>query len=218
MKITLKYLQAQSACNEGVEFVQENGFIGMEAKDFILKLIEHKKLDWANWLSVRVLNKLDKVRYAVYAAEQVIDIYEKKYTNDDRPRKAIEAAKNYIENPSRENAADAADSAADAAAAAAASAADAADAASASDSAFAAACAADAAYYADSIASACAFAAATDAYARASIAASASASAAAFAADAAASAATSGYYADSTVARTDRNILEKIIKYSLTLI
>ena len=203
MKITLKYLQAQSACNEGVEFVQENGFIGMEAKDFILKLIEHKKLDWANWLSVRVLNKLDKVRYAVYAAEQVIDIYEKKYTNDDRPRKAIEAAKNYIENPSRENAADAADSAADAASAAAASAADAADAASASDSAFAAdaaACAADAAYYADSIASACAFACAADAYTFA------------FAA------ATSGYYADSTVARTDRNILEKIIKYSLTLI
>ena len=192
MKITLKYLQAQSACNEGVEFVQENGFIGMEAKDFILKLIEHKKLDWANWLSVRVLNKLDKVRYAVYAAEQVIDIYEKKYTNDDRPRKAIEAAKNYIENPSRENAADAADSAAAAAAAAAASAADAAA---------SAACAADAAYYADSIAASCAFAAcAADAYAFA------------FAA------ATSGYYADSTVARTDRNILEKIIKYSLTLI
>ena len=210
MKITLKYLQAQSACNEGVEFVQENGFIGMEAKDFILKLIEHKKLDWANWLSVRVLNKLDKVRYAVYAAEQVIDIYEKKYTNDDRPRKAIEAAKNYIENPSRENAYTAAHAsiasanAADAAAAsAAASAADAADAASASDSAFAAdaaACAADAAYYADSIASACAFACAADAYTFA------------FAA------ATSGYYADSTVARTDRNILEKIIKYSLTLI
>ena len=198
MKITLKYLQAQSACNEGVEFVQENGFIGMEAKDFILKLIEHKKLDWANWLSVRVLNKLDKVRYAVYAAEQVIDIYEKKYTNDDRPRKAIEAAKNYIENPSRENAytaAHASIASANAADAAAASAA-----ASAADAAASAACAADAAYYADSIASACAFACAADAYTFA------------FAA------ATSGYYADSTVARTDRNILEKIIKYSLTLI
>ena len=198
MKITLKYLQAQSACNEGVEFVQENGFIGMEAKDFILKLIEHKKLDWANWLSVRVLNKLDKVRYAVYAAEQVIDIYEKKYTNDDRPRKAIEAAKNYIENPSRENAytaAHASIASANAADAAAASAA-----ASAADAAASAACAADAAYYADSIASGCAFACAADAYTFA------------FAA------ATSGYYADSTVARTDRNILEKIIKYSLTLI
>jgi len=32
----------------------------------------------------------------VYAAEQVIDIYEKKYPNDKRPRNAIEAAKKCI--------------------------------------------------------------------------------------------------------------------------
>ena len=105
MKITLEFLKKNNACTYGIEFVQENGFIGMEAKDFILKLIDHKKLNWANWLIALVLNKLDKVRYAVYAAEAVIDIYEKKYPNDDRPRKAIEAAKVYIANPSEENAA-----------------------------------------------------------------------------------------------------------------
>ena len=43
------------------------------------------------------------VSYAVYAAEQVIDIYEKKCPNDKRPRKAIEAAKACIKNPSAKN-------------------------------------------------------------------------------------------------------------------
>ena len=45
----------------------------------------------------------DYVKYAVYAAEQVIDIYEKQYPNDKRPRNAIKAAKRCIKNPSEGN-------------------------------------------------------------------------------------------------------------------
>jgi len=37
--------------------------------------------------------KEDSVKLAIFAAEQVIEIYEKKYPNDKRPREAIEAAK-----------------------------------------------------------------------------------------------------------------------------
>jgi len=70
----------------------------------ILKwLIKIKKYDWANWFIVRVMEYKDYVSYAVFAAEQVIDVYEKKYPNDKRPRQAIEAAKKCIENPSEEN-------------------------------------------------------------------------------------------------------------------
>ena len=36
--------------------------------------------------------------YAIYAAEQVIDIYEKKYPDDKRPRNAIEAARVVLKN------------------------------------------------------------------------------------------------------------------------
>ena len=43
--------------------------------------------------------KRDSVELAIFAAEQVIEIYEKKYPKDDRPRKAIEAAKNWLKNP-----------------------------------------------------------------------------------------------------------------------
>jgi hypothetical protein len=89
-------------------------------------------------------------KYAIFAAKQVIQIYEKKYPRDSRPRQAIEAAEKYLNEPTEDNknAAYAAAAAADATAYAAAAAADAAaDAAgAAADSAYAAASSAHAAY------------------------------------------------------------------------
>lgn len=43
--------------------------------------------------------KTDSVKLAIFAAEQVIEVYEKEYPRDDRPRKAIEAAKAYLKYP-----------------------------------------------------------------------------------------------------------------------
>ncbi len=45
---------------------------------------------------------LDKVRFGVYCAELVIDIYEK-HNSSKAPRRAIEAAKKWIESPTEEN-------------------------------------------------------------------------------------------------------------------
>ena len=47
--------------------------------------------------------KADSVSLAIYAAELVLDIYEKKYPDDKRPRKAIEAAKKVLKNDNEEN-------------------------------------------------------------------------------------------------------------------
>ncbi len=44
--------------------------------------------------------KNDSVALAIYAAELVIDVFESARPGDDRPRKAIEAAKAYLGNPS----------------------------------------------------------------------------------------------------------------------
>ena len=63
--------------------------------------------------------KIDSVEMAIYAAELVIDHYEKEYPNDKRPRQAIEAAKAYLANPTNANAYAAANAAANAANAAA---------------------------------------------------------------------------------------------------
>ena len=115
MKLTLEWLKEKGACSEGVKW-----FMGQkesEDKSVLESLISSDHLNWANWFIVRLMGKLNQVRYAVYAAEQVISMFEKKYPNDKRPRKAIEAAKAWIKNPTEKNrvvAASAADAAADA--------------------------------------------------------------------------------------------------------
>ena len=147
MKITKKFLKEKNACRSGYEWWVSN-CEGLSNQDQIKKLAEHRN-DWANWLLVRVLPYKQRVMYAVFAAEQVIDIYEKKYPDNKKPRLAIEAAKKCIEDPSVKNK----KSAAYSADAAAYSAADAADAAADADSA-AYAAAAYAAAYADSAAAA----------------------------------------------------------------
>ena len=147
-QITEKWLKDKNACSSGLNWFNEqrgeNPLNYSITGDLLVKLLIKKdKLQWANWLIVRIMAYKQYVSYAVYSAEQVIGIYEKKYPKDKRPRLAIEAAKKCIENPSEENkrAAYAYAAAADADAYAAAYAAAAA-------AAYAAAYAAAAAYYA----------------------------------------------------------------------
>jgi hypothetical protein len=206
--ITLEYLKSVDACIDGVRWWKS-----LETTD-LDKIIEASLssndstvLGYGNWLLCQVFTPEQRIQYAIYAAVQVLSIFEDTYPDDPRPRKAVEAAQAYLDKPSVEtayaarSAADAARSAADAAYAAACAAADAAaDAAdAAADAAYAAACAAadaarSAAYAADAAADA------ADAVARAA------ADAAAYAAaDAAANAAWLDTY-------------KKIVRYGLTLL
>jgi len=168
VKLTNGWLEKKRACRSGMEW-----FNNQEETDSVKvsrALLKEKKYRDCNWLVVRVMNKKQEVQYAVFSAELVINIFEKKYPDDKRPRKAIEAAKNYISNPCRKTRA---------AAAAATTAAY--DAAYADDAAYAAATAAAYAAAADD-------AAAYAAYAAAAYAADAAAAAAYDADDAAADA------------------------------
>jgi hypothetical protein len=120
--------------------------------------------DWSRWLFTRLMNRKQCLEIAIFSAEQVLDVYERKYPNDPRPRNAIDAARKVLKNDTEENrnAAYAAASAAYVAYAAAYAAADAANAARYAAYAANAVDAAFAAYYA---ASAAANAAAHAAYA-----------------------------------------------------
>ena len=145
MKITKELLKQHDACTEGYEYVVRNNYIGIEYDQFISRLMtEAKRFDWANWLIIRLMSRQQKIQYAVFAAELVLHIYEDTYPRDNRPRKAIEAAKAYLEEPSAQSKAIAAaaaayDDAAAACAAYAAAAINAIDAAAAYDAAAAAA-------------------------------------------------------------------------------
>jgi len=47
--------------------------------------------------------KADSVALSIFAAEMVLGNFEKVYPDDDRPRKAIEAARNYLDSPTEKN-------------------------------------------------------------------------------------------------------------------
>ena len=156
MRVTKNWLVKHNACSDGMSFVTEHKLIGTDECYFIRQLVKLDKHDWALWLLVRRLDRKDRIRFAVYCAKDVSPIYEAEYPNDDRPRKAIEAAETCMKSNTKKNrdaaraadaarvaswAADAAWAAADAAARAAASAA------------WAAARAADAAWVAADVAS-----------------------------------------------------------------
>jgi hypothetical protein len=50
-----------------------------------------------------VLGEISTKKYAVFAARQVLDLFEKEYPGDNRPRAAIEAAEKYIAEPTEAN-------------------------------------------------------------------------------------------------------------------
>ena len=216
-KITKGFLKDKRACKDGYEWWIKN-CEGLDNVSQIQKLADHR-FDWANWLIVRIMTYKQYVSYAVYAAEQVIDIYEKKCSNDDRPRKAIEAAKKCIKAPTKKNKATA-DAAATAAYAADVATADAAaDAAIYATAIYAADAAATAAYaiYAATTAAAAAAAAADAAaaiYTTAIYAATTAAAAAAYATDAAAAT----YATDAAAVTARRKLQKKIIEYGISLI
>jgi hypothetical protein len=151
-KITDDWIIKNNPCREAVDDWWDKK--EREPIKILKLLIKDEKYHWANWFIARVMEYKDYVSCAVFAAESVINIYEKKYPDDKRPREAIDAAKKCIKYPSKKNnavayAADAADAAYAAYAAyAAAHAADAVDAADVADAADAAAHAADAAAHA----------------------------------------------------------------------
>jgi hypothetical protein len=178
-------------------------------------------------LITRGLTRENSVKLAIFSAKQVIDIFEEKYPDDARPRKAIEAAEEWLKNPDTGAAAHAASAAAYTAytaaytaAHAAAHAASAADSAAADAAAHAAYTAADAAAHAASAAaSAAAYAAAHAAYTAADAAAHAAYTAAS--ADAAADAASAAAYAHAAAAAAyaaaDAECKIKIVKYGVKL-
>lgn len=91
MKLTKAWLKKWGACSEGVGWFGESGLT--ESSEVMEGLLKDKRLEWANWLIARLLDRKGRIRYAVFAAEQVLDLFEKKYPEEKRPRQAIEAAK-----------------------------------------------------------------------------------------------------------------------------
>src|SRR3990167_3051863 len=109
-QISTAWLEEKNACPNAVKEFSEQS--ETDAVKIIRKMTDRRyRLDWANWLIARVMTRPQYLAYAIYSAEQVIDIFEKKYPDDKRPRDAIEAAKAVLENDTTETRAAARDAA-----------------------------------------------------------------------------------------------------------
>ena len=120
-ELTVKYLVSIAACDEAVAAFKAQPI--RDTRQILLGLYEQERYEWANWLICRLLTRRQRIKYAIHAAESVLPIFEAAYPGDDRPRKAIKAARAYLAHPSPKTRS-AAESAADSAWSAALSAAD----------------------------------------------------------------------------------------------
>jgi len=198
MIIDREKLEELDACKEAIKFFSSK-YDQIEVVDLLrdgLRYSDEVKREygkdiwnWCYWLIAHTLDHVSSVRFSVYAAELVLHIYEDRHPRDQRPRKAIEAAKAWIENPKAAGAA--------------------------AKAAKAAGAAADATYATYAAAYAYAAYAANAAYAAAGAAAYAYAYAA-WATEAAYAAASSANYADA--ANADPSIRDKILEFGIELL
>ena len=104
--MNVKMLTDLSACKEAIDWFVENckdNCSTEEAVDTLYKSNHTEAFEWSNWLMVRLLNDANKIKYAVFAAREVLPIFEKRYPDDLRPQLAIEAAEKFISDPSEIN-------------------------------------------------------------------------------------------------------------------
>lgn len=101
IKITKEFLEAPDAYENCLMWWLEN-CQGLSDKEQLLNIAKHN-LEWFNWVVVKLMTHKQRVKYSIFTAELVIDIFEKEYPEDKRPREAIEAAKMFIESPIEEN-------------------------------------------------------------------------------------------------------------------
>lgn len=99
--ITLKNLKELRACGDGVDWFKAQNETAIDKVCLALCADNHE--DWANWLIVRFMTRKQKLKYAIYAAEQVLEIFEKQHPNDARPRQAIAAAKKVLKSNTKKN-------------------------------------------------------------------------------------------------------------------
>jgi len=91
MKITAKWLKEKRVCRKGMAWWRENGC--EDPRDLLDTLIDSDREDWARWLVSKMLTHSQCVVWTIEGAEAVLPIYEDECPGDNRPRKAIQTAK-----------------------------------------------------------------------------------------------------------------------------
>src|SRR3990167_2958832 len=95
MKITKEQIKALNPCTDGYKWFLKHG---SECLLTTLLAVDKPRTDWARWLYTQLMTFNQRREFAIFAAEQVLPIFEKKYPLDGRPRAAIEAPQAVLKN------------------------------------------------------------------------------------------------------------------------
>ena len=97
MKITEEWIKKNNVCMDGVEWFYNNKPFESDV-DLIKKLHEDDHFDWSIWFVIRLFNRKQNLMFSIFYAESVLPMFEKKYPDDDWPRKNIDGAKKVLKN------------------------------------------------------------------------------------------------------------------------
>lgn len=93
---TIEQLCKLSSCTEGIEWYKKN------KKRSAINTINAADFDgirYCSWYITKLMNKKQAVKYAIYAAEKALHVYENIKPNDTKLCKAICAAQAWLDNP-----------------------------------------------------------------------------------------------------------------------
>ena len=109
MSEVIDFCKTHGACSEGAKWAAQY-------KTLAEVWANCQRGDWMIWMLRKRVDvpQTTLVRLACECAEHVLHVYESKHPNDDRPRRAIEAARAWANDPSEANKTLAAYAAADA--------------------------------------------------------------------------------------------------------
>ena len=122
MKLDVQTIKALNPCADRFDnFLKHYPDFSGTVEDFVM--LENITYNDKIWVLTRVMNREQKVAFAIKCGLSMLSVFEQQYPSDDRPRKALEAAEAWLANPTAERAAayatytagDAADAAAHAA-------------------------------------------------------------------------------------------------------
>ena len=99
-QITTKELKDMNACTEGIFWWEINKEKTLE---LMLEKTDRESIKYFNWYVTKKLSNNNCIKYSIFSAKLALENFEKVFPIDDRPRKAIESARNYLNDPSENN-------------------------------------------------------------------------------------------------------------------
>ena len=102
MKINKEIIEKLNPCKDRFDnFVKEYPDFNSDLRDFLS--LDNISYSDKIWVVTRLFTKEQNVKFAVQCGLSVLDIFESKHPNDNRPRKALEAVEKWLLEPTEKN-------------------------------------------------------------------------------------------------------------------